>query len=99
MESIIQQITKELAANISQKAFGEGISGLDNLAAEVFEDCAHAACLILQEILHIGNQQIREDKSFRKQEGLIIKEKARPRRILTKLSVIEWNRDYCYDKK
>ena len=49
---------------------------MDNLAAEVFEDYAHAACLILQENLHIRNQQFRKDKNFRKQKSLLIEEKA-----------------------
>lgn len=82
MKSIIQQTT--MAANISQKAFGEEIFDLNKLAADVFEDCAHAACLILQESLRIRNRQLIEDKNFRKQEGLLIKEKARSGRILTK---------------
>ena len=53
---------------------------------------------MLQEIIHIRNLQFREDKAFRKREGLVLKERERPRQILTKLGVIEWNRDYYYDK-
>ena len=53
---------------------------------------------MLQEIIRIRNLQFREDKAFRKREGLVLKERERPRQILTKLGVIEWNRDYYYDK-
>ena len=73
-------------------------SDLDALAANVFEDCAEASRQILQAVISVRNQQFREDKAFRKKEGLIIKEKDRSRQILTKLGMIEWKRDYYYDK-
>ena len=71
---------------------------MDALAANVFEDCAEASRQILQAVISVRNQQFREDKAFRKKEGLIIKEKDRSRQILTKLGMIEWKRDYYYDK-
>ena len=98
MENIIQQITIELVEKINKKAFSEKLSDLDRLAAEVFEDCTDYARLMIQEVIHIRNLQFRDDKAFRKQEGLVLKEKERPRQILTKLGMLEWNRDYYYDK-
>ena len=98
MENIIQQITLELVAKINEKAFSKELTDLDKLAADLFEDCTEYAKLMVQEVIRIRNLQFREDKTFRKQECLVLKEKERPRQILTKLGMIEWNRDYYYDK-
>ena len=98
MENIIQQITLELVAKINEKAFSKELTDLDKLAADLFEDCTEYAKLMVQEVIRIRNLQFRADKAFRKQEGLVLKEKERPRQILTKLGIIEWNRDYYYDK-
>lgn len=98
MKDIIQQIATELVLHITKKAFGKELSDLDALAANVFEDCAEASRQILQAVISVRNRQLREDKAFRKKEGLIIKEKDRSRQILTKLGMIEWKRDYYYDK-
>lgn len=64
METIIQQITLKLVEKINKKAFSEELSDLDNLAAELFEDCAEYARLMLQEIIRVRNLQLREDKQF-----------------------------------
>ena len=98
MDTIIQHITLELVENINKKAFSKELTDLDGLAANLFEDCAEYARQILQEIIRIRNLQIREDKCFRKRNGLVLKEKDRPRQLLTKLGTIQWNRDYYYDK-
>lgn len=98
METIIQQITIELVEKITKKASGEELGDLDALAAVIFEDCAEAARLILQEVIRLRNLEFRADKAFRKEKGLVLKEKDRPRQILTKLGMIEWERDYYYDK-
>lgn len=99
MENIIQQITLELVEKIVKKACSDQFSDIDTLAAGVFEDCSESARLIIQEVIRMRNVRFRENKEFRKQEGLVLKEKDRPRRILTKLGVIEWTRDYYYDKQ
>ncbi|MDO4485549.1 MAG: UPF0236 family protein [Bacillota bacterium] len=44
------------------------------------------------------NLRIRKDKSVRKELGLFIKEKERPREILTDLGKLNLPRDYYYDK-
>jgi hypothetical protein len=98
MENSIQQITIKLVKEITEKAFSGQLSDLDSLAAQIFEDCTDAAKNILQEVIHIRNMELRNDKAFRKREGLVIKEKDRPREILTKLGVIKWERDYYYDR-
>ena len=98
MENIIQQITLELVEKINKKAFGTELTDVDRLAADLFEDCAEYAKLMVQEVIRIRNLQFREDKGFRRKEGLVLKDKERPRQLLTKLGMLEWNRDYYYDK-
>lgn len=98
METIIQQITIDLVKKITEKASGEKLCDLDALAADIFIDCTEAARLILQEVIRLRNLEFREDKGFRKEKGLTLKEKDRPRQIMTKLGVIEWKRDYYHDK-
>lgn len=98
MKNIIQHITLELVEKINKKAFSKELTDMDKLAAELFEDCTEYARLMVQEVIRIRNLQFREDKQFRRQSGLVLKEKERPRQILTKLGLIEWNRDYYYDK-
>ena len=66
IETIIQQIIVDLKEEIIKKACSEKITNLDSLAADIFEDCAKASCLILQEIIKVLNQKIKNDKSSRK---------------------------------
>ncbi len=95
---IIQQIVSELAKNIVEKTLDDGLSDLDTLAASIFEDCADSARSILEEIVRLSNELLRDDKAFRKKQGLLLKERNRPRQILTKLGVIEFTRDDYFDK-
>ena len=44
------------------------------------------------------NPQIRQDKQARKERGLVMKQKDRPRSFLTKLDTLYMTRDYYYDK-
>ncbi len=96
---IIQQIAEELVEKIAKKASGEELSDIDALAAEIFEDCADTARALLSEIIRERNERLRHDKAFRKERGLVLKEKDRPRALLTKLGLVEWGRDYYYDAK
>ena len=99
METIITQITLELLKKITDKATSENMDDLDALAADIFEDCVDSSRQIIQEVIRARNLQIRETKRFRKENGLVLKEKDRPRQIMTKLGMIEWERDYYYDRK
>ena len=99
MEHIIQQITVELVEKITEKAYSGGISDIDALASEVLQDCKQAATSIIETICSEINLQIRKDKSGRKELGLVLKEKERPRELLTELGKLNLPRDYYYDKE
>ena len=98
MEHIIQQITVELVRKITEKACSGGISDVDALASSVLQDCKQASASIIEVICSEINLRIRKDKSVRKELGLVIKEKERPREILTDLGKLNLPRDYYYDK-
>ena len=98
MNHIIQQITLELVKKITEKAINGGIYDIDMLSSIVLDDCKTAAREILKAIIAELNSQIREDKVGRKEQGLILKEKERPRQLLTELGTIDFTRDYYHDK-
>lgn len=98
METIIQQIVTELTKKIMQRAASGEIRDIDALASNVLSDCKASATAILEAILSEVNLRIREDKAGRKAEGLVLKEKDRPRQLLTELGALNIFRDYYYDK-
>ena len=97
MEHIIQ-LFWELAKNIINKAYSGGIYNLDSFASDVRDNCEEVARAIIEAIFNELNQIIRADKSGRKECGLVLKEKDRPRELLTALGKLHIPRDYYYDK-
>lgn len=71
---------------------------LDVAADEILKDCREISIKMLQEIIRQMNEDFREDKVMRRELGLVIKEKDRPRSLLTTLGQIDFARDYFYDK-
>ena len=98
MEQIIQQIALELAKTISNKALYGGMSDVDALASDILKDCKSSAREIVRVIAEEMNKELRNDKTSRKAAGLVIKEKDRPRKLLTELGEISFRRDYYYCK-
>lgn len=98
METIIQQIAEKLVKKIIEKAYSGGINDIDALTCAVLQDCKTAAAEIIETICAQINVTIREDKAGRKELGLVIKEKERPRELLTELGKLNLARDYYHDK-
>lgn len=99
MNTSILQLAFDLARKICDRAENGEIRDLDILAGDILTDCKAASIEMLQEIIRQMNDGFREDKEIRKDLGLIIKEKERPRSLLTELGLIHFSRDYFYDKK
>jgi hypothetical protein len=97
VNSILQKLI-ELAKNINERAKSGEITDLDLMAASVLADCKAASSEIIELIIEEMNRGLREDKAFRREHGLVIKEKDRPRSLLTALGPIDFKRDYYYDK-
>ena len=98
MEHIIQQIAQELVEKIISRAYSGEISDIDALTEEVLGDCKASATKVIETILAEMNLQIREDKEMRKERGIVMKEKERPRSLFTKLGMLHFPRDYYYDR-
>lgn len=99
MELIIQQIVSELVSKILEQAYSGGINDIDALAASVLEECKNSASQMIEAIHAEVNITIRKDKAGRKDLGLVLKEKERPRELYTELGKLHLPRDYYYDKK
>ena len=99
MNLSILQIAIELAKEICERAEKGEIKDLDIMAEAILNDCKSAAVEIIQVILDVMNEDIRKDKRGRKEQSLVLKDKDRPRQILTHLGMIDFKRDYFYDKK
>ena len=97
-ESILRFST-ELANKICLRAEKGEIRDLDVMADEILNDCKEASRKILREIIQHMNESLREDKQVRKEMGLVIKEKDRPRSLLTAIGQIDFSRDYFFDKE
>ena len=99
MNTSILQIAIELANKICLRAEEGETRDLDIMAEEILNDCKGSTREILQVIIQYMGRELREDKKGRKELGLVIKEKDRPRRLLTALGQIDFTRDYYFDKK
>ncbi len=99
MYNSILQLATELAERIWERAKNGEIKDIDAMAATVSDDCRRTSAEMIQEIIRYINEEIREDKSTRKEMGLVIKEKDRPRQLFTELGMLDLRRDYYYDKK
>lgn len=99
MFNSILQLTFDLAEKIYQRYENGEIRDLDVMAEDIQRDCKGMAAKMLQEIIRHMNEGIREDKETRKDLGLVVKEKDRPRKLLTALGQIDFVRDYFKDKE
>ena len=96
MEKIIHHVEAYLEKVFSVHV--NGITDLDATASELKRDSDELSRNILQVLIEEMNEALREDKLTRKEMGLVIKEKDRPRCILTELGEIHFSRDYYYNR-
>ena len=99
MYNSILQFAIDLTKKICERAESGEIRDLDLMAEAVLSDCKETSILVMSELIREMNERIRGDNQYRKELGLIIKEKDRPRSLLTVLGQIDFSRDYFYDKQ
>ena len=99
MYNSILQLATGLAERILKRAENGEIKDIDAMAAEVSDDCRRTSAEMMHEIVRYMNEKVREDKNTRKEMGLVIKEKDRPRQLFTELGMLDLTRDYYYDRK
>lgn len=97
MNRIIQYVEEYLDKIFSLRL--NGLTDLDATASLLTEDSKELSRNILQTIIDEMNVDLREDKSSRKEMGLVLHEKDRKRKLLTELGEIEFRRDYYYCKE
>ena len=97
MEKIIHHVEAYLEKVFTIHAYG--ITDIDAAASELKKDSDELSRNILQVLIREMNESLRKDKVSRKEMGLVIKEKDRPRSILTELGEISFRRDYYYNNK
>ena len=98
MYNSILQLAVSLTEKICERTEAGEIRDLDIMADEILSDCRKTSAEIIRVIIRYLNESIRNDKQTRKDMGLVIKEKDRPRQLLTHLGPILFERDYYYDK-
>lgn len=98
METIVQQIIAELGRNICKRIEEGGISDIDQFASDALGLCKESVRALISGIVKQLNEELRADKAFRKEQGLVLKEKDRQRSLLTEVGRIDIERDYYYEK-
>lgn len=93
---IIHHVEAYLEKVFTKHAFN--ITDLDAAASALKKDSDELSRNILETLIKYMNESFRQDKSTRKEMGLVLKEKDRPRCILTELGEISFTRDYYYNK-
>ena len=93
MSNIILQFAIDLTKKICERAENGEIRDLDIMAEAVLSDCKETSIQIIRELIRGMNEEFREDKKTRKELGLVIKGKDRPRSLLTALGQIDFFRD------
>jgi hypothetical protein len=83
VETIVQQIIAELGRNICKRIEEGGISNIDQFASDALGLCKESVRALISGIVKQLNEELRADKAFRKEQGLVLKEKDRQRSLLT----------------
>lgn len=99
MNTSILQFALDLAEKICKRTEEGEIKDLDIMAEAVLADCKETSAKVIREIIRLMNESLRSDKQTRKKAGLVIKEKDRPRCLLTSLGMIHFARDCYYSKE
>lgn len=98
METIVQQIIVELGRNICKRIEKEGLSDIDQFATDALLLCKESVRELIAGIVKQLNEELRADKAFRKEQGLVLKEKDRSRSLLTEVGRVDMARDYYQER-
>ena len=99
MECIIHQMTLNLAKKLMEIFKNDKKIGLNEWTSAALEESKKFSIQVVETVIQHKNEEIRANKSQRKEWGLVLKEKERPRNILTELGMVQLFRDYYYDKQ
>lgn len=85
METIVQQIIVELGRNIYKRIEEGGISDIDQFASDALGLCKESVRALISGIVKQLNEELRADKAFRKEQGLVLKEKDQQRIVFDEI--------------
>ncbi len=88
----------ELGRNICKRIEKKGFSDIDQFATDALGHCKESVRELIAGIAKQLNEKLREDKAFRKKQGLVLKEKDRERSLFTEVGRIDIARDYYRDR-
>ena len=74
METIVHQITEELSKKILNLIKNNGLSDISRFASEALYCCKESVGELIVSSVSQLNEEIRRDKGFRKEQGLVLKE-------------------------
>ncbi len=99
MEHIIHQMALNLAKKLIEIFKSDKKIGLEAWTSAALEESKKFSVQVVETAIQHKNEEIRAHKSQRKEWGLVLKEKERPRSILTELGTVQIARDCYYDKR
>ena len=95
MPNSIYQITENFIKKVQEVTFSAELSSLDDLTTDLQKASKEFCKEMTEAALNELNQSIRDDRKLRKENGLTIHSKDRPRSYLTEIGEIHYARD-CY---
>jgi hypothetical protein len=94
METIIQQITSNMAINVMEHLSKGGIKSIGQDAEPLLKISNEAVLGIIQAVIESLDQALQNEKGLRKEDGWRIKEKNVKRTILLQIGELEYRRTY-----
>lgn len=99
METIVQHFATELG-KAAGKILSEGnFEGIDQLSQDLFAVSKEQICILISDLIELLNEEFRNDKRFRKELGLSLKERNRERSIDLVTGTVHFKRDYYVQKE
>ena len=94
MSNSILQIASNFIQNIYEKVCSPAICNIDDLTTELLQMSKEFSRDMTEAVLQQLNEQIREDKEHRREQGLTLHRREQSRSYLTELGAVNYRRDY-----
>ncbi len=99
MENIISQLANAYAGEVTRTIDEHGLRNIDRLSLVLLVAAVKFTLLLISKLYEAYDRQFSEDKVFRKEHGLVVKESRRNRSYMTPLGLVSIKRTYYRDKK
>ncbi len=99
METIVQHFTAELGSAVIKTLIEDGLNDVGQLSLNLLTVTKEQICILIRDLLELLNEEFREDKEFRKELSLTLKERNRERSIELPTGTLHFKRDYYMHKE